>query len=76
MASDSIVIRQVQGREDCEAVVAITEVCFPEEARSTGMSPNKWRDLKTDELLRTPLLWEQCGKRICFFQSKHHVFIF
>ena len=62
MASSNVEIRQVQGKEDCEALVALTQICFPEEARATGIPPKKWRDIKTDELLRNPLLWEQCGK--------------
>ena len=62
MASNSIVIRQVQGRGDCEAIVNLTAICFPEEAKCTLMPAKKWRDLHTDELLLNPLLWEQCGK--------------
>ena len=69
MASSSIVIRQVQGREDCEAIVNLTAICFPQEAKCTGMPAHKWRDLHTDELLRNPLVWEQCGK-IYFFKHR------
>ena len=65
MASNGVIFRKVEGRLDVEALVALTEVCFPEEARATGMSAKKWRDIKTDELLRNPDLWEQCGERAC-----------
>ena len=61
-AMTSIEIRAVQKKEDCHAIVELTQICFPEEARATGLPPKQWRDIHTDELLRNPSLWEQCGE--------------
>jgi hypothetical protein len=57
-----VTVRSVRNKEDCEAVVNLTAEMFPEEAQATGLPLSKWRDLRTEELLREPCLWPQCGQ--------------
>ena len=62
MDPPGITIRPVGGKADVEVVVELTLNMFPEEARATGMSLGKWRDIHIEELLRQPWLWPQCGR--------------
>jgi hypothetical protein len=63
MKAAGVAIRAVRGSQECEAVSELCAGAFPEEARATGMPIKKWRDLKTEDLVRSPELWRQCGAR-------------
>jgi len=63
MEEPEIIIRPVQTKEDVKEVVDLTLRMFPEEARATGVPTGKWRELKIEELTKTPELWPQCGKK-------------
>jgi hypothetical protein len=57
----AVTIRAVRDRGDVEALIALCSQAFPEEVRAQGVEPQKYRELKTEDMLRQPFLWPQCG---------------